>query len=263
MNTMNRFTKCLALTLSVLLLVICSVAPATAAGGALRGDVNGDGAVNLNDILLVRDIIFGEPDVNELWAADVNGDGNIDINDIIDIAKIIFGEEIQVPVTPSPSDCLPSAEATPSPAPTPHWELVWPPSARPAKPPYPTESFGIYAVMDDANSGVITQEIWLQVGEEREVQLSMMAPLAIFDKENSLFITVYVDDEAVAAAAGPPQRSDYKRDFKLTGLKAGETQIQVYGMSFPVLTETSQYIPEQPECIINQIVAVHVTEPGE
>ncbi|MCL2433679.1 MAG: dockerin type I repeat-containing protein [Clostridia bacterium] len=61
-------------------------------------DVNGDDAVNINDILLVRDVIFDKMDDSfnnyEIWQlrrrADVNRDGSINIQDITIIRDIIF-----------------------------------------------------------------------------------------------------------------------------------------------------------------------------
>jgi len=59
----------------------------------VSGDANLDGYVNIVDILLVRDFIFGtkEPTPEQFQAADVNGDGKLDINDILAIRDIIFG----------------------------------------------------------------------------------------------------------------------------------------------------------------------------
>jgi len=57
------------------------------------GDINGDGQVNITDILLLRDFIFGTqtPKGAQLTAADLSGDDNINLSDILIIRDIIFG----------------------------------------------------------------------------------------------------------------------------------------------------------------------------
>ena len=56
----------------------------------LKGDVNGDGAVNAEDIVVITNYIFGNVgDVTE-ENADVNGDGVVDITDIIAVAHILL-----------------------------------------------------------------------------------------------------------------------------------------------------------------------------
>lgn len=59
------------------------------------GDVNGDGEINVTDIVYTADYILGnsDPDFNEL-AADMNEDGEINVTDIVYIAdKILTGGE--------------------------------------------------------------------------------------------------------------------------------------------------------------------------
>ena len=58
----------------------------------IKGDVNFNGEIDLGDILLVRDFIFGEETTSaEFEAADINSDGRIDVGDILDIRDVIFG----------------------------------------------------------------------------------------------------------------------------------------------------------------------------
>lgn len=64
-----------------------------------RGDVNGDGEVNIADINVVIDIILDGKTVTP--AADVNGDGEVNIADINVIIDIILGGQ---PVTELKSD---------------------------------------------------------------------------------------------------------------------------------------------------------------
>lgn len=55
---------------------------------ALRGDANGDGEINVNDITKLASIILTGEEYTE--AADANADGIINVNDITTIAKMIL-----------------------------------------------------------------------------------------------------------------------------------------------------------------------------
>lgn len=58
----------------------------------LKGDANGDGQVNVNDITTIASYILdGKVDGFNFDNADVNGDGNINVNDITSTATIILG----------------------------------------------------------------------------------------------------------------------------------------------------------------------------
>ncbi len=64
-----------------------------------KGDMNGDGCINIVDLVHVVNIILGSssPTGGETWAADYNGDGTINIMDVVDMINTIC------PVSPSPS----------------------------------------------------------------------------------------------------------------------------------------------------------------
>ena len=55
---------------------------------SLKGDVNGDGAVDVADIATVISVMSGSADVSSA-TADVNGDGTVDIADIVAVINII------------------------------------------------------------------------------------------------------------------------------------------------------------------------------
>ena len=59
------------------------------------GDVNGDGGVNMKDILLLRRALAGdvEPMPGQSRRADVDGDGNVTMKDVLMLRKIIAGDE--------------------------------------------------------------------------------------------------------------------------------------------------------------------------
>ena len=55
----------------------------------LRGDVNGDGVVNISDVTTLVSIILGQ----EPLRGDVNGDGEVNISDVTTLVNIILGKE--------------------------------------------------------------------------------------------------------------------------------------------------------------------------
>jgi hypothetical protein len=60
---------------------------------SLPGDINGDGSVNIQDIIFLINFILGtdDPDTGEFNAADMNGDGVLNIQDIILLVNSILG----------------------------------------------------------------------------------------------------------------------------------------------------------------------------
>ncbi len=59
----------------------------------LIGDVNMDGVINVQDIVIMVGIILGNVNHNDfqLYAADINGDNIVDVLDIVSIVNIILG----------------------------------------------------------------------------------------------------------------------------------------------------------------------------
>ena len=55
----------------------------------LLGDLNGDGFLNILDVVLLVNIILGNIDVVD--AGDVNEDGQFDVLDVIQLINIILG----------------------------------------------------------------------------------------------------------------------------------------------------------------------------
>ena len=62
----------------------------------LRGDVNGDGEVNIADVNCLTDVILGGPDIYE-GRTDVNEDGEVTIADINALIDIILGSSVPTP----------------------------------------------------------------------------------------------------------------------------------------------------------------------
>ena len=64
-------------------------------GEKLRGDVDGNGEVDINDVTLLIDVVLGKNVEYDATAADCNieeGDGSIDINDVTAlIGRVLTG----------------------------------------------------------------------------------------------------------------------------------------------------------------------------
>ena len=60
--------------------------------GGLRGDVNGDGEVNVGDLVCVSNYMAGDDSVSK-DAADVNQDGEVNVGDMVVISNIMSGNE--------------------------------------------------------------------------------------------------------------------------------------------------------------------------
>lgn len=58
----------------------------------MAGDLDLDGSVNVNDIVLAVGIIIGQipGDAYQLWAGDYNADGELNVIDIVAIVDLIL-----------------------------------------------------------------------------------------------------------------------------------------------------------------------------
>jgi len=93
MNKKTALKTITAMLLLAALIAVSAVSPVpTAAYERSPGDVNGDGVINIEDIMAAVNHIFGSETLSEeaLRAADINGNGEVDIGDILAIAAIIF-----------------------------------------------------------------------------------------------------------------------------------------------------------------------------
>ena len=66
----------------------------TATGGSsVKGDVDGNGIVDVNDVSIAIDIILGtQDDPTYIQRADVDGNGIVDVTDVSDIIDIVLGK---------------------------------------------------------------------------------------------------------------------------------------------------------------------------
>lgn len=59
--------------------------------GYIRGDVNGDGVIDIADIVyLLNYLFFGGPEPAPLWVGDADCDGLVDIDDIVYLLNYLF-----------------------------------------------------------------------------------------------------------------------------------------------------------------------------
>ena len=58
----------------------------------MRGDLNGDGIVDVTDVNIMIDMVLGKQDV-DLTTADLDGNGEVTAKDVLRIRKIVAGVE--------------------------------------------------------------------------------------------------------------------------------------------------------------------------
>ena len=89
---MKLWRMMLVCTVVITLLLTSTIASLSIQGGSVRyGDVNGDGEVNMKDVLVIRKSIAGQDVLIDQIAADVDGDGQINMKDVLLIRKFIAG----------------------------------------------------------------------------------------------------------------------------------------------------------------------------
>ena len=60
--------------------------------GGLNGDVNGDGDIDITDVVGIANYVMGEtPGIFNQANADINGNGSVDVSDVVKLANIILG----------------------------------------------------------------------------------------------------------------------------------------------------------------------------
>ncbi len=75
------------------------------AGSFVRGDANGDGTLNIADVLHILDGLFGTGALDCLDAADVNDDGKLDVADPVYLLDFMFGRGPEPPAPfPDPGE---------------------------------------------------------------------------------------------------------------------------------------------------------------
>ena len=71
----------------------------------IKGDANGDGEINVSDIVEIVNYIMGKPSANFVQAAsDMNGDGEINVTDIVKVVSVIMDSTNSAPLRRSASN---------------------------------------------------------------------------------------------------------------------------------------------------------------
>lgn len=79
----------------------CEVTVTEKAGDFKMGDVNGDGVIDVSDVLTTASYAIGnESETFNFDAADVNKDGGIDVSDVLLVANIAIGKEANAALAP-------------------------------------------------------------------------------------------------------------------------------------------------------------------
>ena len=79
----------------------CEVTVTEKAGDFKMGDVNGDGVIDVSDVLTTASYAIGnESETFNFDAADVNKDGGIDVSDVLLVANIAIGKEASTALAP-------------------------------------------------------------------------------------------------------------------------------------------------------------------
>lgn len=79
----------------------CEVTVTEKAGDFKMGDVNGDGVIDVSDVLTTASYAIGnESEKFNFDAADVNKDGGIDVSDVLLVANIAIGKEASAALAP-------------------------------------------------------------------------------------------------------------------------------------------------------------------
>ena len=94
-----------------------------------RGDVNGDGRLNVSDVMLMARIALGEVKEYNKAQADVNESGDVNVTDVMTLVRWILdgyvysNEDIQIPVVPGEGGSTPGGGWGPAQAPKhPVWD---------------------------------------------------------------------------------------------------------------------------------------------
>lgn len=88
MRKFKRFTAALMTAITAVCLCCISV---TAEASTVFGDANGDGTVNIIDLVRLKKITVGVAEIDELYLVDADYDGKISSTDLAYCRKVLLG----------------------------------------------------------------------------------------------------------------------------------------------------------------------------
>lgn len=112
MKKSNRFSKGLAGILAVG--AMCAALPMLSSSAALTGDVNLDGKVSVEDVVLLQKYLMNKATISKdaFNNADMNGDKKVNIYDLISQKKVILAGQSEQPEQPTETE--PTSEEQPT-----------------------------------------------------------------------------------------------------------------------------------------------------
>lgn len=96
---MKRFVKALAFGLTLCLLCLFLPRPVTGITVPTAGDVNGDGAVNSADVILLLQYLAGSGSI-QTRCADVNADDAVNSADALLLTQYLAGYDVKLKLPP-------------------------------------------------------------------------------------------------------------------------------------------------------------------
>lgn len=105
MNIKRRvISVLLALTMLVTSMTALTGSLTASAAVATRGDLNGDGVVDMKDVLMLRKFIANLIELSDEAIADVNADGSVDMKDVLLMRKYIANWDVTLAPLPETSE---------------------------------------------------------------------------------------------------------------------------------------------------------------
>ncbi len=238
----------------------------------LCGDANGDGAINMKDVLGLRKFIVGLEDLADWDAADVNNDANIDMKDVLLVRKYLAG----IGTLPTRTSILPTTTTTTVPTTKPTVPMPenaredWDPKsgidyADPAinfiegtsktlgvwcwTPQYSDSSIRRYMEMFKKNQ--VTEVYyecysWLYSGSSTRADLHHFVEIA---SEYGIRVAALYDDQGSIYGSGPFNRCvdgflTYKSEYPDDGLYALHCDIEPRNSESQLSSYVSHFIPQ-------------------
>lgn len=158
--------------------VVCAAGAVLTSAAALKGDLNNDGSIDTFDVVLSRENVvqmFTGGQVNML--GDVDGDGQIQINDLVLLSKYVLGEIREFPQIQPPTEAVTEPVTTEQTVPT----TAAPPSGesymqKMAADIHTHEDPSATEKRDGVDYGTIEKKTYFSKDAQREKNLNILLP---------------------------------------------------------------------------------------